>query len=169
MYKQKLPFYKYEDLVFKGVQVQDMEVDDLVTYFEYYNIDLTNVAYMNQREFEHNNYEFFVRQHRLNHKAFSYKIHVKSEKSTDAVVRVFIGPKYDEFGRFININENRLNFVEFDRFKYTLKSGENTIDRNSRQIHFAKDRTTYKQLYEYVMTGNEETFHNEVHYTFPNR
>jgi len=173
-YKYQLPHYTYDELVFPGVKVEDFEVERLVTYFEQYDVDITNAVYMNEQDFEHNNFEVRARQYRLNHKPFTYKIKVVSEKPTQAVVRVFIGPKYDEFGRFIQIDENRMNFVEFDRFVYELKSGQNVIERNSRQIYYASDRTSYKQLYQYVMTGvnggEEFMAHgSEFYYAFPNR
>lgn len=43
----------------------------------------------------------------MNHKPFTYKIHVNSNQDTQAMVKVFIGPKYDEYGRYMNISENR--------------------------------------------------------------
>ncbi|KAF2901634.1 hypothetical protein ILUMI_04559 [Ignelater luminosus] len=173
-YKYQLPHYTYDELAFPGVKVENIQVDRLVTYFEQYDVDITNAVYMNHNEFEHNNFEVRARQYRLNHKPFTYKINVVSEKPTQAVVRVFIGPKYDEYGRFIQIDENRMNFVEFDKFKYELKAGQNVIERNSRQIYYASDRTTYKQLYQLTMTGmtqgEEFMAHgSEFYYAFPNR
>lgn len=172
-YKYYLPHYTYDDLAFPGVKIEGVEVDRLLTYFDYYDSDVTNAVYMNEQEWEHNTFDVRVRQWRLNHKPFTYKIKVVSDKVGDAVVRVFIGPKYDEYGRYIHIDENRMNFVEFDRFKYNLKTGMNVIERNSQQIFFASDRTTYRQLYQWVMsgmTGDDFMSHgSEIYYAFPNR
>lgn len=88
----------------------------------------------------------------MNHKPFTYRIHVTSEADHDASVRVFIGPKYDEYGRLINIHENRMNFVELDNFKYSLKTGQNMIERNSREFFFyVPDRTSFRDLYKMVI------------------
>ncbi|KAF2901629.1 hypothetical protein ILUMI_04554 [Ignelater luminosus] len=172
-YKYHLSHYTYDDLIYAGVKVEGIQVDPLVTYFEQYDVDLTNAVYMNEQEWQHNTFEVYARQWRLNHKPFAYKINVVSEKPTQAVVRVFIGPKYDEYGRYIHIDENRLNFVEFDKFKYELKAGQNVIERNSHQIFYAADRTTYKHLYQWVMSGvhgdDFVTHGSELYYAFPNR
>jgi len=172
-YKYYLPHYTYDELVYPGVKVEGLEVDRLLTYFDYFDADVTNAVYMNENEWEHNNFEVHARQYRLNHKPFTYKIKVTSEKATQAVVRLFIGPKYDEYGRFITIDENRMNFVEFDRFKYDLKVGQNMIVRDSHKIYYGSDRTSYKQLYQWVMsgmTGDDFMVHgSEMYYAFPNR
>jgi hypothetical protein len=59
-----------------------------------------------------------VRQLRLNHKPFTYKIEVSSDKAVDAYVRVFLGPKTNYLGEEWDINERRHYFVELDRFLY---------------------------------------------------
>jgi len=171
-YKYYLPYYTYDELVYPGVKVEGLEIDHLVTYFDYYDVDLTNAVYMNQAEYEHNTFEVHARQLRLNHKPFTYKINVVSDKQTQAVVRVFIGPKYDEYGRYIHIDENRINFVEFDKFKYELNAGKNVILRDSHNIYYATDRTSYKQLYQWAMSGTQGDFAthgSELYYAFPNR
>jgi Hemocyanin, ig-like domain len=51
---------------------------------------------------------------RLNHKPYTYKLKIQSDKADEALVRVFIGPKYDEFGAAINFNTNRKYFALID-------------------------------------------------------
>ncbi|KAF2892662.1 hypothetical protein ILUMI_13512, partial [Ignelater luminosus] len=173
-YKNYLPHYTYDNLFFSGVKVEDVQVDRLVTYFENVDADISNVAYVNKQEYDTDAFHVRVRQQRLNHKPFTYKIKVVSEKPVEAVVRVFIGPKYDEYGRHIDINENRLNFVEFDTFRHNLQAGQNVIERNSRDIYFSDDYVSYKQLYLHVkgaINGGEEfkVYGSDVQYTYPNR
>jgi len=153
-YKYSLPAYTEKDLYFNGVEVTNVEFDRLVTYFDYFYSDLSNAVFVTPEEYENDKFQIRARQYRLNHKPFTYKIHVKSDKDHESVVRVFIGPKYDEYGRYINISENRVNFVQFDKFKYTLKSGENVIERNSHQNYFYQDDyTSYKELYQKVVAA----------------
>jgi hypothetical protein len=59
-----------------------------------------------------------MRQWRLNHKPFTYKIEMTSEKATDVYVRVFLGPKYNHLGKEYDMNERRHYFVELDSFPY---------------------------------------------------
>lgn len=169
-YKIGLPAYSENDLYFNGVQVKNVEFDRLITYFDYFYSDLCNALYISPQEYEDSKFHIRARQYRLNHKQFTYRVYVNSDKDQEAVVRVYIGPKYDEYGRYINISQNRLNFVHFDHFKYSLKAGENVIKRNSRQNEFYQnDRTSYYDLYkkvlgslegngEFVLDGSEAYF-----------
>lgn len=61
-----------------------------------------------------------------------------------SVVRALLGPKYDEFGRTISVNDNRENFIE------------NIIKRSSKDFYWTKDdRTTYTEVYQFVMLAYE--------------
>jgi hypothetical protein len=174
-YKARLPSYTEQDLYYQGVEVKNVEFDRLVTYFDYFYSDLSNAVYVTPQEQEHEKVQVRARQYRLNHKPFTYKIYVNSDKEQQAVVRVYLGPKYDEYGRYFNISQNRLNFVEFDHFKYELKSGENVIERNSHQNYFYQnDRTSFRELYQQVLgalNGNGEftVNNNEAYFGFPRR
>lgn len=54
---------------------------------------------------------------RLDHKPYEYQITVQSEQNVlDAVVRVYLGPKYDYEGNPISISQHRQQFVELDQF-----------------------------------------------------
>ncbi|GLV39510.1 Larval serum protein 1 alpha [Carabus blaptoides fortunei] len=174
-YKSHLPHYTYTQLNFPGVKVESLNiVDKLITYFEQFEFDITNALYVNEEEYVKDDFQVWARQYRLNYKPFTYKINVNSDKNTDVVVRVFLGPKYDEQGHEIPLNENRVNFVELDKFVYTLHAGKNVIERNSRQAETVKDRTTYRALYQHVMSAlkGQEEFHldmTEAHNGFPSR
>lgn len=173
-YKTHLPHYKYNDLYFPGMKVEDVEMDKFTTFFDMFDSDISNAAYVNEKEFETDSFKAYARQYRLNHKPFTYKIHVTSDKAIDGVVRVFMGPKHDCYERMIDINENRMNFVEMDKFYYKFQAGKNTITRNSQDNHYVRDRTTYKQLYQHVLSaleGKEEFILDgeESFYGFPNR
>ena len=104
-------------LVFPGVKVEKFEVGKLVTYFDYFDVDLDNVV--NVKVAEDGKYvDYRARQTRLNHKPFTYNIEVSSEQASDVYVRVFLGPKYDYLGREYDLNDRRNYFVEIDRFPY---------------------------------------------------
>ncbi|KAJ8959766.1 hypothetical protein NQ314_006195, partial [Rhamnusium bicolor] len=174
-YKANLLPYAYNDLFYPGVKVEKIDFDRLVTFFDYFDADITNALYYTLQELDKENVQVRVRQQRLNHKQFSYRININSENAKEAVVRVFYGPKYDEYKRPIDINENRVNFVELDNFRWQLQAGKNIIERNSRQPYwYIPDRTSYRDIYKRVLgalTNNEELQldASEAFYGFPNR
>ncbi|KAF5303332.1 hypothetical protein FQA39_LY10071 [Lamprigera yunnana] len=147
-YKTNLGPYSRDELSFLGVKVEGIDVDRLVTFFDNFDVDISNAVFVNDDEFQGNDWNVHARQFRLNHKPFNYKINVTTENDVEGILRIFIGPKWDEYGRFIEIEDNRLNFVEIDRFTYTLKKGINVIVRNSEDLLFNEDRTTFRHLYD---------------------
>lgn len=106
-YKSNLPEYTYTQLNYPGVKVESVSVDKLYTYFDSFDFEITNALYVNEEEFEKDSFRVIAKQYRLNHQPFNYKINVVSDKSEPVVVRVFLGPKYDEQGNEIPINDNR--------------------------------------------------------------
>jgi hypothetical protein len=166
--------YTMKDLLYEGVTVKNVEFDRLVTYFDKYYADLTNAVYVTPEEYVQDNFKVQVAQERLNHKAFTYKVYVDANTETDAVVKIFLGPKYDQYGRYINLTDNWMNFVQFDHFVYKLKSGQNVITRNSRQIYnYIHDRTSYYEVYQKVMGVSDQLIANykesQFWFGFPQR
>jgi len=159
-WQKHLPHYTWEELNFKGVKIESVEIDKLVTYFDIFDSDITNVADVEMfdktpmtplqqfgRVAHYDGHDFVIktRQPRLNHLPFTFKLHVGSEKAQKAVVKVFIGPKYDEYGHLFTYEENRENFYELDHFFVDLVSGKNDIVRKSEDFSwFIKDRTTFR-------------------------
>ncbi|XP_049821677.1 hexamerin-1.1-like isoform X2 [Aethina tumida] len=167
--------YTKTELYFPGVEVTDVKFDRLVTYFDTFDSDISNGVYVTPEEYVNHKFKVYARQYRLNHKPFNYYIHVKSDKPVKAAVKIFLGPKYDEYGRFINISQNHYNFVEFDYFTYDLKAGDNQITRSSHENPFyGPDRTSYHELYKTVMGAynGQGEFHldgYQQYFYFPKR
>lgn len=156
--------YTYEEVVFPGVKIVSAKADKIETYFQHFDVDITNAIDIDQEaiektekpvtevHFRPDKYMVKARTVRLNYKPFTYTMNVQSEKSYEAVVRVMIGPKYDEFGNQVNFEENRKNFVFLDIFKHSLVSGENVIKRSSDDIMFyGSEQTTYYELYKRLL------------------
>lgn len=92
-----------------------MSVDKLITYFDKFDSMLNNgVSIRSQVEADSSITK--ARQQRLNHKPFTYYIKLRSDRSTKAVIRIFLGPKYDKFGNEYDLKDNYMNFVEMDQF-----------------------------------------------------
>lgn len=147
IYVKNLPPYTKEELLVPGVEITTVKMDPLITYMDYFNSDLTNAVWYNENE-KPGDFRLRVRQLRMNHKPFSYTLTVKSDKHQKVIVRTFIGPKYDEYGRKINLKEHRLNFVALDYFIQDLKLGDNIVMRNSHEFsHFTADRLPYWRIW----------------------
>ncbi|XP_037029057.1 hexamerin-1.1-like [Bradysia coprophila] len=172
-FKTHLPSYTTDDLLFDGVKIESVFVDKLVTFFDTFYSDITNVVdvekfddtytktdmYTFGRKAHYTGKDFVIKtkQLRLNHKPFNVRLNVLSNKAQRAVVKMFLGPKYNEFGfEYRNINENRENFVELEHFVVDLAAGMNTIDRNCQQFSkFIGDYTTYYDLYKDLMMSTK--------------
>ncbi|KAG7312332.1 Basic juvenile hormone-suppressible protein 2 [Plutella xylostella] len=143
LFKRRLPCYTREELHFPGVKIDNIVVDKLVTYFDDFMMDMTNAVMLSDEELKKTktDMKFLVRKRRLNHQPFKVTFEVLSDKTTDCIVRIFLGPKKDVYGRLIDINRNRLNFVELDTFVYKLNTGKNVIVRDSMDMHnLVRDR-----------------------------
>lgn len=191
-FKNHLEPYTSEDLSFDGVKIESVVVDKLVTFFETFYSDITNLVnvekfddtytktdmYKFGRKAHYTGKDFVItaKQLRLNHKPFNLQMKVTSDKAQKAVVKLFLGPKYNEFGfEYKTINENRENFIELDYFVVDLIAGLNTIDRNCQQFtRFINDHTTYFDLYKDVLMSTKSdtklTYDKyERHCGFPRR
>ncbi|KAI8117666.1 Arylphorin subunit A4 [Lucilia cuprina] len=171
-------FIPHEELLFPGVTIKDVKVSELVTFFDLVDFDVTNLL-NDEMTFVDGKFVWdktlLARQMRLNHKPFEFDFTIESDKSHKVVIRTFLGPKYDEFGRVISLTENRENFMEIDSFIYTLKSGVNEFKRLSKDFYWTvEDRTSYTELYKYVMLAFEGKYDfpldiSEPHCGFPDR
>ncbi|KAH8357583.1 larval serum protein 1 beta chain [Drosophila serrata] len=173
-----LPKYTKEQLLMPGVTMKHVEVSELTTYFDLVDFDVTNM--LNDKMVFHEgkfvwDKALFARQMRLNHKPFTYTYTIESDKVEKVVIRAFLGPKFDEFGRTFSLAENRMNFMEVDEFYYELKAGSNMITRKSNEFYWTvKDRTTYTELYYYMMMAFDGKYDfpldiSEPHCGFPDR
>ncbi|KAG5889588.1 hypothetical protein JTB14_010220 [Gonioctena quinquepunctata] len=158
-YTSKWPSYTKDELLFKGVEVTEVEVDPLVTFYDRFNSSLINSVFYNPSDFN-KDFKIRVSQYRLNHAPFEYRIHVKSDKQQKASVKIFIGPKYDRDGRPIHITKNRIRFVALDHFVTDLHVGDNVVKRKySDNLMYVPDRMSYDDLWYgtvAALTGEKE-------------
>ncbi|KAL3274341.1 hypothetical protein HHI36_015739 [Cryptolaemus montrouzieri] len=172
-YKQNLPAYQRKHLQHHDLEVNNVEVEPLVTYYDHFYADITNGLHVTPQEYEHDSFKVRVHQYRLNHKNFNYKVHVKSQKEKKVVVKVFMGPKYDEHGRQLELSQIHNSVFEMDHFLYELQAGQNVIKRNSAESYnFAMDQTSYYDVYKYIMGSKPSEWLNvntNYHYGFPMR
>lgn len=167
--------YNVDEIKYDGVKIETVEMDKLVTYFDKFDADITNAVDVDIN-YDHNSFKFsklfdfgrvsqhqgndFVikaRQYRLNHLPFTYKLNVLSDKVQKVVVKIFLGPKHDEYGRTFDINENREHFYELDQYSVDLVEGKNVLARNCREFSkFSPDRTTFFDWYKNLLQSIEQ-------------
>lgn len=170
-WKTKLDSYTNDEINFDGVSIETVELDRLTTYFDKFDSDITNAVDIEpvatvkspmgkfgkkpkQTTGEDLPLVIKARQWRLNHLPFTLKLNILSEKAQKAILKVFIGPKFDEAGSLIDINENRENFYELDKYVVDLKAGRTIIARTSDQFTlYSKDRTSYYDLYKTILSA----------------
>ncbi|XP_019754719.2 phenoloxidase 1 [Dendroctonus ponderosae] len=131
-FKSSLPRYTENQLNNPGVTVQGVEVEVqgsqtnvLQTYWQQSDVDLSRGMDFQPRG------AVFVRFTHLQHARFTYKIQVQSNQVREGTCRIFLAPKFDERGNPWLFRDQRLMFIELDKFKVNLKQGQNTITRNS--------------------------------------
>uniref|UniRef100_A0AAG5CS79 Hexamerin A n=1 Tax=Anopheles atroparvus TaxID=41427 RepID=A0AAG5CS79_ANOAO len=191
-FQDTLPSYKYDEINFPGVKLGPVEMDKLVTYFDNFDADITNAVdvevfdegtmkagemkkFGKMAHYQGEDFVLYARMPRLNHLPFTFKLNVVSDKPQKAIVTVFLGPKYDQYGNAYGVNANRENFFQLDHFLVDLVAGDNVIARNSQDFSwFVKDRTTYFELYKQVMQAFTGDYKfpldmSEAHCGFPAR
>ena len=68
----------------------------------------------------------------LNHDDFTYTISVNNTNNQEVMgtVRVFIAPKYDDTGRTLTFNEQRMLMIEMDKFTARRKDKSSHFQHN---------------------------------------
>lgn len=165
LYKHMLPTYTRDELHFPGVKVESISTDKLVTFVDEYDMDITNAVYLDDAELQKKKSDmlFVARQRRLNNHPFKVTVDIVSDKAVDAIVRVFIGPKYDCMGRLMDINDKRYDMFEIDSFLYKLDTGKNTIVRNSVEMHgVIEDRPWTRRMWDHAFDSVDSSSHDRV-------
>ncbi|XP_060804780.1 arylphorin-like [Amyelois transitella] len=169
-YKGWLEPYTRDNLHYVGVKINDIQVDDLVTYFEYYDFNITNAMYFSSKGSSDYYHNFIVRQPRLNHKPFTVTFDIKSDVASEVVIKLFMAPKYDGEGRLLTLEENYMNFVELDCFTHKLTNGQNKIQRKSDEFFFYKDDSVpTAKIYELLKQGLVPEDMSEDYHALPRR
>ncbi|XP_043278884.1 larval serum protein 1 alpha chain-like [Venturia canescens] len=171
-FKANLPTYTHDQLVFPGVKIESIAVDKLTTFFDHFDSEISNALPVTSHK-EAQNLNVKVRQHRLNHKPFTYHITINSDKNVKSMIRIFLGPKYDVHGHELDMTENWVNFMELDQWVVDLKTGVNKIERSNHASQYVfPDEVTgsmfYKKIEKAVETGEQFTYSQQL-YGFPDR
>lgn len=122
-YKKYMPYYTQNELVFPGVKFESVDMDKLQTYFDYCNTFINNAIAVESFK-EGMKLRVEARRYCLNHKPFTYRFNVNSDKETKAVLRIFLGPAFDDTLKNKDVSylrEYYKYFIEMDKFVVTRK------------------------------------------------
>ncbi|XP_066993884.1 allergen Cr-PI [Anabrus simplex] len=128
--REQLPSYSRSELIAPGVVIESVETDELVTYQDDFEYSLNNIVDLASKD-EISQVDIRVKQQRLNHKFYSIRIALISDKAAKVIVRVFLGPKYDSQGNELSLEAKQPYLVELDRFTYNIPAGKTVIERRS--------------------------------------
>ena len=120
-FKDRLPPYTEEELLWEGIDLQSIDVDSpLETYFEDFEFDLTN-AVDDSEKIDDVPLTAVVK--RLNHKPFSWKMQVENNKGGPVIAsaRIFMCPRRDVNGVPYQPNTGRWGCIEMDKFYVECK------------------------------------------------
>uniref|UniRef100_A0A1B6ERM2 Tyrosinase copper-binding domain-containing protein n=1 Tax=Cuerna arida TaxID=1464854 RepID=A0A1B6ERM2_9HEMI len=134
-HKNLLPRYNVNQLGFNGVQMRSAEINIqgqpknlLLTLWQQSDVDLSRGLDFTPRG------NVYARFTHLQHVPFSYKIQVQnSGQQRQGTCRIFLAPKFDERGLPFLFRDQKNLFIELDKFTVNLRSGNNTIERKSRE------------------------------------
>ncbi|KAK7790028.1 hypothetical protein R5R35_006635 [Gryllus longicercus] len=126
-HKRTLAPYTVQQVASAQVQTQGLgRANELNTFWQVSDIDLSRGLDFAPRG------PVFVRVTHLQHAPFSYRVQVRnSGAARTGTVRIFLAPRFDERGTPLTFREQRLLFIEMDKFQFNFQPGANTIERLS--------------------------------------
>uniref|UniRef100_A0A1E1WWC5 Putative hemocyanin subunit n=1 Tax=Tityus obscurus TaxID=1221240 RepID=A0A1E1WWC5_TITOB len=146
-YKATLHSYTREQLDFAGVEVTGVTVNakknnTIHTFLKEEELELSHgIQFASKHSVK-------VKYHHLDHEPFSYTINVNNTGAPKhATVRIFLGPKFDELGNILDVNEQRRLYIELDKFHTNLTAGKNIISRTAIESSVTvSEKHTFDQL-----------------------
>ncbi|XP_045539195.1 phenoloxidase subunit 1-like [Papilio machaon] len=133
MYKNKLPPYTRNNIVYDNINVTSIKVEGPAgtnvfgTFWERSTVELGRGMDFTPRG------SVQARFTHLQHEEFNYVIEVNNKSGNYAMttVRIFMAPVFDDNGNTMTFDVQRKLMIELDKFTQSLKHGMNTIRRRS--------------------------------------
>ncbi|XP_053688843.1 phenoloxidase 1-like [Sabethes cyaneus] len=151
--------YTSAQLGFPGIKVNSINVrinranapaNVLLTYWQKSQVDLAAGLDFGPKG------NVFASFTHLQHAPFAYEIKVTNSSGSPkrGTARIFIAPKVDERGTNLAFREQRLLFIELDKFGVNLRPGDNTITRRSDQSSVT---IPYERTFRRIGTAQQPT------------
>ncbi|XP_043262180.1 arylphorin subunit alpha-like [Colletes gigas] len=172
-YKENQHSYTQSELQFPGVRIESVNVDKLTTFFD--NCDtLVNSAVSVENLNRGVSFRLKARRLCLNYQPFNYRFTINSDKETKAVLRIFLGPAFDDITQTaLYLTKYYKYFVEMDKFVVSLRPGSNNIDRHSTDSFMTMQDMTPSDIFieklKKAIGGSEPFMYSEREFGFVNR
>jgi len=131
-HKGLLKPYTREQLSFEGIHVLSAMVhakqnNIVTTYMKDDHLDISHGINFGT------GHKVSVKYHHLDHEPFSLIVNIENNTGEvkHATIRVFLGPKYDELGNHLDLDDQRRLMIELDKFHQELAPGKNVVNRNA--------------------------------------
>lgn len=118
-----MPSYTQNELMLPGVKFESVNIDKLQTYFDNCDTFINNALSVESFK-EGMKLRVKARRHCLSYKPFMYRFNINSDKETKAMLKIFLGPTFDNVNTEKDISylrEYYKYFVEMDKFVVTRK------------------------------------------------
>ena len=106
--------YKPEEIQFPEFKIENVDVDKLITYFDYYDTTINNGLLVDDEK-DAEAFLIQARQNRLNHKHFNINLNINAQKSGQGAVRIFLGPSE-------LVNHQDAKFADYYKYFYEMDS-----------------------------------------------
>ncbi|XP_071873942.1 hexamerin 70c [Bombus fervidus] len=172
-YKKFQPQYSQSELQVPGVKFESVNIDKLYTYFDTCDTLISNAVSV--ESFKSGMYlRLKARRACLNYQPFTYKININADKEMKGMLRIFLGPAFDEVQQdIIYLQKYYYYFVEMDRFAVNLHSGSNSIERRSSESVITAPGMMSSDIYydklNKAISGSEPFTYSERVFGFPER
>ncbi|EDW94627.2 LOW QUALITY PROTEIN: uncharacterized protein Dyak_GE19952 [Drosophila yakuba] len=164
-YRQVFQPNNQKTFIPSDLRIDDMHITPLITYDQPVDVDISNI--LSARHFYLAGqfvwpFTLQHRQHRLQHKDFSYKLHVSSKKTQSTIFRVFLTTSGSK-------NIQREPFYQLDSFLTVIYPGLNRIFRESKEFGgLVGDHISYTELYQFVKLAEREEYDFPLNISTPN-
>lgn len=98
-----------------AIETSGAKANELQTFWQQSDVDLSRGMDFQPRG------AVFVRFTHLNHRPFNYKIVVQSNSAKQGTCRIFMAPKFDERGNPWLFRDQKVMFIELDKFRVNCK------------------------------------------------
>lgn len=172
-YKKLQPQYSQSELQMPGVKFESVNIDKLYTYFDKCDTLINNAVAV--ENFKGGMYlRLKARRACMNYERFTYKININSDKETKGMMRIFLGPAFDEIKHdMVYLQKYFYLFMEMDRFAVTLRPGSNSIERQSSESPFTTSTIMPSDIFydklNKAIGGSEPFTYSEKMLGFPER
>ncbi|OAD55592.1 Arylphorin subunit alpha [Eufriesea mexicana] len=172
-YKELQPAYTQSDLQMPGVTFETVNMDKLYTFIDDCDSLINNaVAVPNMKAGK--SLRLKARRSCMNYQQFTYRMSINSDRETKGMLRIFLGPAFDEVKQdMVYLGKYNNYFVEMDRFVVTLHPGNNTIERlSSDSLVTTPDMMpsdVYNEKLDKAISGSEPFMYSERMIGMPER